>query len=307
MSRNLLFLLVAVLLAASACIQAGRTVKVSSTDGLVINEFSSDLSRYERNEKPNLYLEVENVGGTSAKNVKLYILGATWDSNPCPPPNEACPTELASTMSPPDMSVVPAVPGDLISRTWDLDPYSELPEGVEVPITVVARIEYDYSSNGVVTVPVLTKEEYKLRTERNMPIPEAPNVTNSAGPIHIDLDPRGLPIILSSVPTETSLRIYLRNVGSGAPITGNEVGKMTIGLSIDGLGATFTTCGGKTVNEKTVTLSVTLRRGESITIPCNVKLAESPKAGHDYFSIIFNTNYTYFIEKPLTFTVVGTS
>jgi|GEM_PF-5094351 len=304
MNRNVLFLLVAVLLVASACIQPGRPVKVSATDGLVINEFSSDLSRYDRRESPNLYLEIENVGGTTARNVTLYVLGATWDNTPCPP-NNPCPVSIESEMSPPDISVVPPVPGDLVSRSWSLDPYTTLPEGVEVPITIIARVVYNYSSNGVVTIPVLTKEEYKLRMERGMPVPEAPNVTSSAGPIHIDLDPRGLPVILSLVPTEVSLRIYLRNVGSGAPIAGKDIGNITVTLSVKGLGATFTTCGGTSVNNNSVTLDVVLRRGESVTIPCNVKLARFPEAGHDYFSILFNTSYTYFIEKPLTFTVVG--
>ena len=296
----LLLLLVALL---GGCVRQGKPVRISATEGLVINEFSSDLKRYERTEPINLYLEVENVGGTTASNVKLSILGATWDSTPCPQ-DASCPVELAAELSPPDISVTPPVPGDFVSKSWALEPYEGLPEGVEADVTLIARVEYDYASNGVVTIPVLSKEEYKSRIQRGVAVPKAPNVTNSAGPIHIGIDPRGLPIVIKEAGEEFSLRIYFQNVGSGVPITGGEIGKMMINLSLAGLDAEFTNCGGKSGKE--VELEVKLRRGESVTIPCVVKIKQVPEH-YGYFSTIFKSSYRYYVEKPLTITIVGTS
>ena len=97
----------------AGCIQGGnRTVTVSSTDGIVIKEFSTDLDRYEKAEPIPLYLDIENVGGTTANDVKLYILGASWDDTPCPG-NVSCDSyTLSDSMSPPDLSTQPPVPGD---------------------------------------------------------------------------------------------------------------------------------------------------------------------------------------------------
>ena len=88
----------------SGCTIPGTTreVKVSSTDGLVINEFSSDITRYEDTEPISLYLEIENVGGTTAKDVNITIKGAPWDSMPNP-------TDELLVLEPPDLAPVPPV------------------------------------------------------------------------------------------------------------------------------------------------------------------------------------------------------
>ena len=286
---------------ASGCVGTTRPVIVSATDGLVINEFSSDITRYEDTEPVSLYLEIENIGGTTATNVDVSIIGAPWDADPNPSGSQNFELE------PPDLLPVPPVPGEFKIFSWDLEPYIELPQGVELPVILTSRIEFDYSSNGVTQVPVINREEYKRRTTLGLEIPSLPNVTNSNGPVHIDVDQRGLPVVIESGETqEASLRLYIKNVGTGAPIKNYDIGNITIDLDlISTLDAEFTDCLGAT-SGTSASKEIVLRRGESVTVPCTINIESVPTL-YDYISVVFSTNYRYYIEQPLTVTIVGTS
>lgn len=298
--------LLGLLVLASGCVQPSeggeRPVKTSATDGIVINEFSSDLTRYESTESIPLYLEIENVGGTTAKSVNVTILGASW---------ETATTKLEKSfgdLSPPDLTVSPPVPGDFKTWTTTLSAFTDVPQGVETEVTLTARVEYGYSSNGAVHVDVLSKDEYKRRIQKGEVIPTAPTVENSAGPIHIDIDPRGLPPILTDSRENVSALILLENVGSGVPIgEGGAEGNISVTLTLTGLNAKFIKCldTAATGNKKSITLKTQLRRGESAKIPCTIEI-DKPTA-HDTFTILFETEYTYYVEQPLTLTIVGAS
>ena len=170
----------------------------------------------------------------------------------------------------------------------------------------LSRIEYNYSNNGVTQIPVINREEYKRRLALGLEIPSSPNVTNTRGPIHIDIDPRGLPIIIKPGETEqASLRLYIKNVGTGAPIKDYDIGNITIGLDlISNLDVEFANCLGATSGTHASQEKI-LRRGESITIPCVINIKSAPTL-YDYISIVFKTDYRYYIEQPLTVTIVGT-
>jgi len=293
--------LLGLLVLASGCVQPSeggeRPVKTSATDGIVINEFSSDLTRYESTESIPLYLEIENVGGTTAKDVNATILGASWVDN--------VPTKDFGNLSPPDLTVSPPVPGDFKTWTTTLSAFTNVPQGVETKVTLTARVEYGYSNNGAVHIDVLSKDEYKRRIQKGETIPTAPTVENSAGPIHIDIDPRGLPPILDKK-ENISVLILLKNVGSGVPITkeGAE-GNITVNLTVTGLNAKFVKCLDTEYNpsQTSVIIQTKLRRGESAKIPCTIEL-DKPTA-HNTFTILFKTDYRYYIEQPLTLTIVG--
>lgn len=300
----------------SGCVRqkANRTPTISSTDGLIIKEFSSDLSRYEDTEPINVYLEIENVGGTTARRVNYTILGVAWNNTICWNGTglDKCPQELGN-LSPPDLSTQPPIPGDFVSLSWNIPPYEALPEGVELPVTITARVTYDYYSNGEVSIPVINKEYYKMLLKQNKPIPSTPGVKNSDGPIHIDIEKAGLPIIVEKDvdvqhPETAQIRIYIKNVGSGAPIKGYDIGNMTVNLTLLGTDVEFTSCQGLNVDttNKKANGEIVLRRAGTVTIPCTIKITDAPEL-YSTISIVFETKYRYFIEKPLTVTIVGTS
>ena len=293
---------IALVILVSGCVNQQK-VTVAPNDGLAIVEFDAEAQSFSNDEPVPLYLNIENQGGTTASNVVAEILGASWVGGPV--------AESIGTMSPPDLTIKPPVPGQFEIYTPVLDAYSKLPEGVVANIDLTARVSYDYASNGQVTVYVLNKEEYRRRMQTNKEVPATKDVQNSYGPIHIDIDERGLsPIVAESTPGETkevAVTIYIKNVGSGAPITDDVVGKMSVNLELQGSGAQFEECMGSRTyisgDMTSATLPITLRRGEQYTIPCKVTV--STPTTTDAFSILFRTNYRYFVEQPKTITIIG--
>ncbi|MEM7816328.1 MAG: hypothetical protein QXZ20_00270 [Candidatus Aenigmatarchaeota archaeon] len=288
---------VALVVILSGCIGPGGTVKYSTTDGLMITEFSSDYDRYSRNEPISVNIEIENVGGTTARNTIVEIIGATWTNV------QSCgPWEL----SPPDLSISPPVRGDVKACNRIIQPFSQLPEGVEFPLQLIARVTYDYSSNGAIHIPVLSKEFYTYNIRENRPIPRTYNVSNSMGPIHIDLDAR-LPIIVDSQSTEIPVNVIFKNVGSGVPImrggpAGDIIGKLNIKLNI--IGGNFKECGYLQGGGTTVSGTIDLRKGETIRIPCTITITNLPQT-YTMISMTFESSYGYYTEKPINIVVAG--
>lgn len=180
---------------------------------------------------------------------------------------------------------------------------------MEANIDLSAKVKYDYSSNGVAIIPVINKDEYRSRVRNGRSIPSTKNVSNSNGPIHIDIDERGLnPFIAGStegLSEDASITIYINNVGSGAPITDNVLGKIYVNLEILGASAVFKECLGNSAYSGNIIYGIPITLGirDQFTIPCKISL-RTPLI-EDSISIHFTTQYKYFIEKPLKITVVG--
>jgi len=294
--RILAILAISIVIAISGCVTT--EVKVSSTDGIMITEFSTDYDRYSSKEPISVSVEIENVGGTTARNTIVEILGATWTNvNPCGPWD----------LKPPDLTVSPPLRGDVKPCNRIISPFTQLPEGVEFPIQLIARTTYDYKSNGAIQVYVFSREFYTYSIRENKPIPTSYNVSNSRGPIHIDLDAR-LPLIVSSPGDEIPVNVIFKNVGSGVPIirgtggTGESIGKLTVSLSI--IGGTFKECGYLQGSGTTVTGAIQLRKGETIRIPCTIIISNVPQT-YNIVSLTFESSYGYFTEQPLNVVVVG--
>ncbi|MEM5870516.1 MAG: hypothetical protein QW758_01005 [Candidatus Aenigmatarchaeota archaeon] len=289
---------VALVVLLSGCVGPSGGVKFSATDGIIITEFSSDYDRYSRNEPISVNIEIENVGGTTARNTIVEILGATWTQV------QACgPWDLA----PPDLSISPPLRGDVKACNRIIQPFAQLPEGVEFPLQLIARVTYDYRSNGAINIPVLSKEFYAYNIRENRPIPKTYNVTNSMGPIHIDLDAR-LPIIIDSPMTEIPVNVIFKNVGSGVPImrggpAGDIIGKLNIKLNI--VGGNFKECGYLQGSGPSVGGTIELRKGETIRIPCTITIPNVPQT-YQYITMTFESDYGYFTEKPINIVVAGT-
>lgn len=302
MKNKLIFAaLLAMAILVAGCTQT-RTVTVSETDGIVIKGFSADNENgmiYSNQDPISLFLDIENEGGTTASNVRAEIIGASWTTKP---------TYDIGVMSPPDITTQPNIPGQMETFMPTLDPYSTLPEGVQNDVRLTARVTYNYDSNGAVQINVINKNEYKRRIQMQEDIPQGSSVFNSKGPIHLDIDDRGVTPVISTVDggqsQDVSIRIYIRNVGSGAPISGDEVGQMTADLSLENLDATFLECNSNTAYRgSSISVPLKLRHGEYVTVPCKVRITIPDL--FDVFTILMNTHYTYFTEAPLTVSIAG--
>ncbi len=327
MRKIIPILVVAVVLSltvfSSGCIgEKNKTPTIMSTDGVIIKQFYTDYDTYESTEKIPLYLEVENVGGTTAENVKVDILGASWTSNACPGESgtASCPQPLATELPPPDKTT--GEKGGRVVKSWKIDPFSDLPEGVDYTGELTARVLYDYKSNGEVDIYVINKKYYRTLKTQGKTLPTIKSMKNSDGPIHLSIDTAGLPIIVddsvtSSNPKEFQIRLYIKNVGSGLPIkkkgSDGEEGKITVNIrafgKVGNSDVNLVSCEGEnkfTKNGDWLSGDVILRRGGSALVICTIKLESHPEL-YTPISIIMKTDYRYFTEKSTPIRIIGVS
>ncbi|MBI5347476.1 MAG: hypothetical protein HZB66_02605 [Candidatus Aenigmarchaeota archaeon] len=291
--------LVLSLIVISGCVQ--REVRTDENNGLVINAFEADLYRVEEGEQFTLFLEVENVGGTTAENVKSNLYGASWAS-----PGE----KTVSKLSPPDIVSSPPIPGDFYQVEWMLDA-PDLEEGVEQDFRLVTRINYDYNSNPVSNIPALSKEEYRRKTMKGEVVDEGISTSNTPGPIKVYVTGSS-PIIVRSDLVEGEdnqyvMRIAFTNVGYGIPITDNVDGKIKGHVKIMGIGATMENCLGVDVNGNEADFDVVLRSGQDVTKGCTINIDKDewgmlPK---ETVTLEFSLSYQYYIDKDITITAIG--
>ncbi len=292
-------LLLLVLVLSSGCVNDGREAKVDPNNGLIINEFSVSPDFVEKGDEIEVYLEVENVGWTTASKVSANLYGWSWGG---------AGTKNLGILRPPDISNDPPTPGDFDAKTWILTA-PELPEGTKTTYTLTGRVTYNYKSTGVAQILAYNEDEYNRRREKGEELIGDVVVDNSYGaPIKIGVTGEyPLKVDLDESTDEVVYRIFFNNVGDGVPITDGRDGKIkgTIWLQGD---AEFADClgvsGGKRIN---IEDQVTLHRGESVKKACGIKLKKSDWSAipEGTISLIFDMNYDYYIEAQATITAVG--
>ncbi|MAH42204.1 hypothetical protein CL614_00555 [archaeon] len=296
-------LLVAVLII-SGCTDSDRDVKTSDNDGIVINEFTVDPYRINDDETALFSMEIENIGGTTATNVRLNLYGAEgWET--------AVNEIVYSSLDPPNINLEPNTPGDFQLADWELQA-PDLPEGLVVPYNVKGRVRYHYHTTNSVSIPVYEKQEYTRRNQIGADI-ESVNVVNVRAPVRVDIDPLDFIVFDTEDEEQTySRRLIFINVGSGVPIgeiDGEDVdGVITGTVKINGP-AVFADCIGVT-DGKEVEISagdIKIRRSDSIKKPCSIKIDKeafglSPTAT---VSLIMDLDYDYYVEQSVTVDVAG--
>ena len=296
-----LLVLVLLMVFLSGCI-FGRPVKVEANNGLKINEFSADPSEAEYNDPVFFSVDIENVGGTTANNidVTLYGIENIWRGSESP-------TKQLGSMSPPELLY--NTPGDLEIETWTYEP-PILPEGVKTNLEVTARVKYDYSTTGTLSIPVYSKSYARI----NQDIDKTITVTNTNAPIQIELS-QGTGVIVDGSLTgneDHTLILKFVNVGDGWPISAGQVGRFLQGtITIQGAGATFTKCldatSGNTAHIQNVDYAKFRTNGE-LPIGCSISI---PRSGWGVTTtgnilLTIDMEYTYYIEKKASVMVHGT-
>ena len=134
--------LIALIVLIAGCAGFGqREVTVDANNGLKVNEFSSDFGLIYDNEPTAVYLEIENVGGTTATNVRAQLYGVNgWDS--------VLPSREQSIGSLEKPDIATNVAGEFSALQWTIDPPA-LPEGLKQVFKVSSRTRYDYYTNSI--------------------------------------------------------------------------------------------------------------------------------------------------------------
>jgi len=292
----------------SGCIGQNE-VKINANDGLSINSFVVEPSRIEYTDKADFYLEIENVGGTTASNIQAELYGVTWtELETREPPN--------GKLSPPDIRFTPPVAGGYSVLKWLDVQAPKLPEGLEHTYDITARVTYDYKTTGVANIYGITKDEYRRRQQSGTTTSTV-TVTNTNAPVKIDVTGSQIVIDTSSLSIqdepimEVPLRITFTNVGSGVPITDGVNGKITGTITLEGasaFGASLKDCIDSSGEGSTVNVDTIIREGKTVTRPCTLVINKEAwlTRPEGTLNMIFDLRYRYYVEASTKLTVVGT-
>lgn len=218
---------VTMLLFITGCVQQEG---VKTFDGIRINKFIIDPPRVREGGKFIVSLEIENVGTVTARNVVIDLYGLSWipeiykgwltygydvgyidDGIP------------GITMRGIDVRTSPPSPGDVKNVEWEI-PAPDYPEGIVHTHIITARVTYDYSTKTVITIPVISQEEYERKFKGKGLGLEPTIVSNTASPVQVFIEGVS-PIIVDEynplypedIETTQTFRIIFKNTGSGIP------------------------------------------------------------------------------------------
>ena len=273
MKKILILMFVGLVIFSSGCVNLpwGKT-SAPTTYGVVVNSFEPDFSEVESGDDVDLYLEIENNGGSKAEDVTafLYNLGDLNNGQEL----SDNPYEFGS-LEPPDESA--NLPGDIGTKTWTLTA-PELPKGVTQVYSPRVRLFYKYHTIASTDITVLTKSEYKRLKEKNQ-LPEAtPTTSITKGPLSITISAREPVIYESGTREKFDVFITVGLIGQGSvfspdadysngEVSSDELDKIKIKIDTDG--ATSASTGScdilNSFQEKT------MRRGQSLTYSCELK------------------------------------
>ena len=292
-----------------------RDLRTDENNGITINKFFADPSSVDSGDIFHAYMELENVGGRTAKSVKLELISTAFDQQqrenapaiakigqPLPefsftPVDKAGNTPyFYATLAPPDASL--NRPGEFRVVGWTLQaPF--IPEGIIKDFRLLGRATYEYSTSAALNIPVYTKNEF--RQSQDLKSLEA---TSTNGPIKVFISGPGQ-VVVNTDPDIIRLNnneaavytITLKNTGDGIPFTNNINGLVKGTVRFSG-GITPVDC----INTGTAQLEqqllqrpsqqaydssyyvitlpendngVVLRNGNSATFSCTLALARS--------------------------------
>jgi hypothetical protein len=313
-------LLILLVVLVAGCTGSSRPVKIDSSRGLTINNFVADPVNVDDGEFVTFSLELENIGGTTASNAQVDLFGVEnhWrDSAGNLIPDTQ--TKVLGTLKPPQPSN--NVPGDLKFVSYQFKT-PDVPEGIREASRVIARVTYDYDTNGILDIPALTVDEIRQRETNNKPI-ESPTIVDSAGPIKIAVETKNnfLPIrvdLQDASPTqEWPLRVIFKNVGDGFPITQDDFnivggGRIKGKLTIFGAGnPQFADCLGESgtneIDLDSTDIPVNLRRDGTYAVPCMISIDKAAwgERPFDFVKLQFELFYKYYVEDSATINVQG--
>jgi len=292
-----LFMLIGVIVA-SGCIGQPKPVQ-PGTNGLVITDFSPDETSVTAGDSVNLNLEVQNVGGATAKNINGNIYGVTFGSGAFDWERTQGDQSfvIAEQLLPPEQGI----PGEISSPyIWVL----KAPSGIKSDTTYSfdVRVDYHYSTD-VTGILTFVSESYwnsLSKTEKDALISKAgvSQMTQTGGPISVTLyaGQRQRPFVVYKGQDTYHMRVTITNVGSGEP-----KGAITL--------ATPQASSGMTVSCTTPSGGIILSRGKTANFPCDIKL-NTPDSISNKQDFTIGLSFTYdwrvdsstdiTVQKPLT-------
>lgn len=298
-----------------------RPVTVAPNRGVTINNFIATPSQVRSGELVLFDLEVENIGGTTARNVQVDLLGVEgqWRDSFGNTIQDTQTKPLGTLRPPlPDRNI----PGDFRLTQWDLMT-PNIPQGISPTIDVEARVTYDYNTSGYLAVKAISEDEFRRKQIIGEQVANPVLIVNSPGPLHMTIPEINQRALIVDTTTSDAFsthpfRIEVANVGDGFPITLEDDGRLRGAggrlrgtIELLGPGAEFSDCLGATsgrflkIDDAQITLRV--RETGSAIIPCTVRIDKSRwgTRAEDSIQFVFNIFYRYYVKDTQTVSVIG--
>ena len=314
----LVFLILAVVFVAGC---TGRPARQDPLRGITINSFTATDSQVRSGEFVLFDLEVENIGGTTAREVQADLFGVEgqWRDSFGNLIQDTQTRELGTMRAPlPERNI----PGDLKIAQWQLQT-PRIPQGISPNLQVEARVTYDYNTSGHLAVGAMSEDEFRRRQINNQPPGFIAESVNSQGPINLQVsDKFTRPLIVDTTSDEAfsihPFRFDFVNVGDGFPITPEDDGRirgaggrLSGTIELLGPGASFEDClgvhSGNIVNLDDAEITVRLRENNRVPIACSVKIDKSQwnNRPEDTIQFVFNIFYRYYVPQTVSVNVIG--
>ncbi len=292
------YLLVLAVIFISACAQQQAKFE---NNGIKIIQFTANPSEVNEKQEVDFGLEIENVGSTTATQVKAELINVRniWEGSIEKPPVTMKPGSLKDN-----------TPGDIKFFQWTLRA-PDLPEGVAAPLDVKARVTYGYSSTQVIRITALNTNQKRILDNRGEVIANPIVVAqDDFSPVKVSITRGPVPLIIDPDPSdpinEASYRLEIVNVGDGWPITDNKIGLVRGTINGRGSGISLLDCSGGSGDFKSN--GATLRADGTAPIICTLVIDKPQWQGgpkEDSFLFTIDLRYTYFVERTAPVTVHG--
>src|SRR3989338_1575905 len=192
----------------SGCINNERKPTFDANNGIIINEFSAEPVPAKAGDLVSFFVDIENVGGTTAKDIKVSLYGVEnmWEDR-----NGNKITSTPSVdypeMKPPSLATNRA--GDFKIASFFLKPSEILPEGVTTNFPVTARATFTYSSTGTITMPAYSDTLYTTKKNKGEIIDISPRIDNTHAPIQIRISKATVPLVIDNKRAGNEIATYV--------------------------------------------------------------------------------------------------
>ena len=186
--NTIILLTIAFLVALSGCTSGGSTAVNRATQGMVINSFTFSPSKMVNGEEGSMVLEVQNIGGTTARDVKAFLYNIDSTAYFAITESGVVATDyLFGDMTPPDMvNNIPSFPESIVF-TADNNALEGAPEGIPITFEPKVRVCYLYETTATAEFTVISADELRQQTQRGV-YKESPVITSSSGgPLGIEI------------------------------------------------------------------------------------------------------------------------
>lgn len=296
MKKALVLIAVAAVLFSSGCLNTGKTITTGR--GVQVNIFEPDFPELEAGDTFDLYLEVENIGGTDATNTYAHL----YDIDTSEWGLSGSESVSIGTLSAPDE--LSGTPGEIGDAKWDMTAPTGLSKGVTYTYTPKVRLLYGYQTVATANIPLMQKDEYSRLKERDMLDVPAVTTEVSKGPLAVTISARS-PIVIDDYDEDTvEFRVNVDILEKGgvidpewetsdSAITSEEMDKLKIKISASGVDSAVD-CPAYGTDEK-----VTLRRGASLVYTCELKAKEFSATTTVPVTVVLNYNYLQDLSTEL--------